>query len=87
MQNITKDYNNCSREWRFPSDYIPNDPTTFTTGKQRTFSSLHYFKEPQREGTVAPEVSGFPKEWAIINESERRKALERKKTNSNSAFC
>lgn len=25
MQNITKDYNNCSREWRFPSDYIPND--------------------------------------------------------------
>lgn len=79
MQNITKDYNNCSREWRFPSDNIPNDLITFTTGRQRTFSSLPYFKEPQQEGKVTPEVSGFPKEWEIVSESERKK--------TNSEFC
>lgn len=34
---------------------------------------------------VTPEVSVIPQKWEIINESESRKALERKKTNSE--FC
>lgn len=41
----------------------------FTTSKQKTYSSLPYFKKSQ-EGTVTPEVSVIPSKWEIICEKE-----------------
>lgn len=55
----------------------------FTTSKQKTYSSLPYFKKSQ-EGTVTPEVSVIPSKWELYVRKSW-KALEGKKTNSD--FC
>jgi len=48
-------------EWRFPSDYIPSDPTTFTTANRGLSHHYSTSRNHNETGWSPQRYQGFPK--------------------------